>query len=212
MTACPSKALGAKAIYSFKLPRSLRSDPLTHCETCAAVRFELKVSKMFFSFFVTILAVVAYTEGFSHGAPESACRDLMPRHQDHKPQTSPPPYAITTSVRELKAGDSLRVTVEGKTPANLIRGIMLQARAGDDIVGLFKLDPNDSFSQLMNCGVLGDTITHKKHDNSQDKQTLTYTWTAPANLNDKIVVGATIALNKSTFWVDVKSAPVKIMP
>ncbi|CAG9567382.1 unnamed protein product [Danaus chrysippus] len=212
MTTCPSKALGAKPIYSFKLARSLRSEPLTHCEIYSAVQFELKVSKMFFKFFATILAVVAYTEAHSYGAPVSACRDFLPRHLDYKPQPNPAPYVVKTSTKVLKAGDSMRVTVSGITPANLIRGFMLQARAGDDIVGIFKLDPNDQFSQLLNCGTYGDTITHRLHDKSQDKQNLTYTWTAPANLNAEIMVGATIAINKSTFWIDIESDPVRIMP
>ncbi|CAH0726522.1 unnamed protein product, partial [Brenthis ino] len=168
---------------------------------------------MMFSYFLTVLAVVAYTEGYSSGAPESACQDMIPRHPV-EPQKRPAPYIITTSTKEVKAGTPMEVTIAGKSSADTIRGLMLQARTGDKgdkIVGLFTVAPNDPLARTLKCSANGDTVTHKKHDPKEDKQSVTFTWTPPADLNDIIKFRATIALNGAVFWVGVESAPVKVI-
>ncbi|XP_047544731.1 putative defense protein Hdd11 [Vanessa atalanta] len=164
---------------------------------------------MWFPYFAMILVVVAYAEGYSVGAPESACKDMIPRHPV-PPQKKASPYIITTSTKEVKAGTPMQVTISGKTANDTIRGIMLQARAGDKIVGTFKVDPNHPLAQTMNCGVDGDTVTHKKHEHKDDQQTVTFTWTPPADFNDIIKFRATIALNGAVFWVGEESAPIKV--
>lgn len=49
----------------------------------------------------------------------------------------------------------MEVVITGKGPANTIRGLLLQARLGDKIVGKFTLKPSDNFAQLLNCGEPG---------------------------------------------------------
>lgn len=144
---------------------------------------------MMFSYFITVLSVVAYTQAYSSGAPESACQDMIPRHPV-EPRKHPAPYIITTSTKEVKAGTPMEVTISGKNSSDTIRGLMLQARAGekgDQIVGVFsKVSPNDPLVRTMKCKVDGDTITHKKHEHKDDKQTVSFVWTPPADLNDII--------------------------
>lgn len=57
-----------------------------------------KLFNMMFSYFITVLSVVAYTQAYSSGAPESACQDMIPRHPV-EPQKHPAPYIITTSTK-----------------------------------------------------------------------------------------------------------------
>ncbi|CAH2104874.1 unnamed protein product [Euphydryas editha] len=164
---------------------------------------------MWLPYIATILAVVACAQGYSAGAPESACKHMTPGHPA-SPQESIAPYVVTTSTKELKAGSSMTVTISGKSANDTIRGLMVQARVGDKIVGTFKVDPKDRLVKTMKCTVDGDTVTHKSHDNSDDRRTVTLKWNAPADLNDVVVFKATIVLNGIVYWVGVESAPVKV--
>ncbi|CAK1549725.1 unnamed protein product [Leptosia nina] len=165
---------------------------------------------MLFAKVCLALALLMGAEGYSAGAPESACKDMIPRHPVEA-QKRPAPYTITTSTKVVKAGTPMQVTISGKTASDTIRGIMLQARSGEDKpVGVFTVSPSDPLARLMKCDNKGDTITHKKHDAKDDKQTVTFTWTPPADFNDVVKFRATIALNGAVFWVGVESAPVKV--
>ncbi|XP_045458716.1 putative defense protein Hdd11 [Melitaea cinxia] len=165
---------------------------------------------MWFPYIATILAVVTCAHGFSSGAPQSVCQHMTPGHPV-SPQESQSPYVITTSTKEVKAGHSMTVTISGKTANDTIRGLMVQARVGNNIVGTFDVDPNDPLITSLKCTADGDTVTHKSHDYSYDRQTVILKWNAPADLNDVIVFRVTIVFNISVFWVGIESAPVKIM-
>ncbi|XP_013200479.1 putative defense protein Hdd11 [Amyelois transitella] len=165
---------------------------------------------MWCTYFAVAVALVATADAYSAGAPTGACKDMIPRHPVSA-QTRQPPYTITTSTKTVKGGNSMEVTISGKSPSDKIRGLLLQARSGDDIVGSFKVDPKDPFAQLLNCGTPDNAVTHKKHDESEDKQTVKFTWTPPADLKGEIKFRATIALNGAVFWVGVESAPVRVV-
>lgn len=49
-------------------------------------------------YFASLLALVAYCEAYGDGAPESACKDMIPRHPVD-PQKDPAPYFITTDTK-----------------------------------------------------------------------------------------------------------------
>ncbi|XP_026738101.1 putative defense protein Hdd11 [Trichoplusia ni] len=164
---------------------------------------------MFASVVILAVALVGGSHGYSSGAPTSVCGDMVPKHPVPA-QSSPPPYTITTSTKVVKAGTPMEVVISGKTPKDTIRGLLLQARQGDKPVGTFTVAPNDPFAQLLNCGQPGNAVTHKKHDEKFDKQTVAFTWTPPAGFNDEIKFRATIALNGAVFWVGVESGPVKV--
>ncbi|XP_075992059.1 reeler domain-containing lethal (2) 34Fc [Anticarsia gemmatalis] len=161
------------------------------------------------STYVVLAIALVGANAYSSGAPESVCQDMVPKHPV-PPQKTPPPYTVTTSTKVVKAGTPMEVVVSGKAPENTIRGLLLQARAGDKIVGKFTLAPNDPFAKLLNCGEPGNAITHKKHDEKYDKQSVAFTWTPPAGFNEEIKFRATIAYNGAVFWVGVESAPVKV--
>nr|P0C963.1 RecName: Full=Putative defense protein 2; Short=DFP-2; Flags: Precursor [Antheraea mylitta] len=155
-------------------------------------------------------SALALTSAYPTGAPTSACFDMIPGHFA-SPQSEPAPYIITTPVSAVKAGDSIEVTISGKTAKDTMRGILLEARQGDKIVGTWTVKPNDNFSQLLNCGEPGNAVTHKHHANSEDKQTVSYLWTASGHLEGDVVFKVTIVKDYHTFWVAVPSAPVKIL-
>ncbi|KAJ8726206.1 hypothetical protein PYW07_000904 [Mythimna separata] len=176
-----------------------------------------ETTKMLASYVVLAVALVAAANAYSTGAPESVCNDMIPKHPVPK-QTSPPPYTIETSTKTVKAGTPMEVVVSGNTPANKIRGLLVEARnvkpkvpIVPEILGTWTLAPNEKVAQLLNCGAPGNAVTHKKHDEKDDSQTLTFTWTPPAGFTGEVKIRATIALNGAVFWVGVESAPIKVV-
>ncbi|KAH9640923.1 hypothetical protein HF086_015618 [Spodoptera exigua] len=109
---------------------------------------------MLASYVVLAVSLVVAANAYSTGAPESVCGDMVPKHPV-PPQSTPPPYKITTSTQTAKAGTPLEIVISGNGPANKIRGLLAQARAGDKPIGKFTLKPSDPFAQLLNCGEPG---------------------------------------------------------
>ena len=61
-----------------------------------------------------VLALIAFgrqVASLPEGAPEQACKAMIPDHATAKPQTRPAPFTITTDQTVYVAGDS----VKGKT-------------------------------------------------------------------------------------------------
>ncbi len=164
---------------------------------------------MLFKCIVLALSVAVYVEGYSLGAPNSACVDMVPGH-GVPPKKETPPYTITTSTKIVKAGTPMEVVISTDDPKMLMKGLLLQARHGNDPIGTFTISPKDNFSQLLNCGAPGNAVTHKKHDAKDDKQKVSYEWTPPADFSGEIKFRATIVKDFETFRVGVESAPVKV--
>nr|AJW81891.1 putative defense protein [Actias selene] len=162
---------------------------------------------MIFAYIVAVVSAVALTSAYPTGAPTSACFDMIPGHAAEV-QKGPAPYTITSAVTAVKAGHSVDVVVSGKTPEDFFRGILLQARQGDKIVGTWTIPPTDTYSQLMNCGEPGNAVTHISRD---DKHTLSFSWTAPDDLEGEIVFLVTIVKTYAEFWVKIPSATIQIL-
>ncbi|VVC99469.1 unnamed protein product [Leptidea sinapis] len=155
---------------------------------------------MMFKYICIALALALGSEAYPWGAPTSACKDMIPRH-NAEPQEMPAPYVVTTSSKVVKAGEQIQVTVSGMSPSDTVKGLMMQARAGEKPVGTFNIEDSNL-----------DTVTHKRHDAKEDKQSITLTWTAPEDFDDVVKFRATIVLTVSKFWVGVESAAVKVTP
>ncbi|XP_050675502.1 putative defense protein Hdd11-like [Leptidea sinapis] len=166
---------------------------------------------MMFKYICIALALALGSEAYPWGAPTSACKDMIPRHNT-EPQEMPAPYVVTTSSKVVKAGEQIQVTVSGMSPSDTVKGLMMQARAGEKPVGTFNIEDSNPVVQLMKCENDGDTVTHKRHDAEEDKQSITLTWTAPEDFDDVVKFRATIVLTVSKFWVGVESAAVKVTP
>lgn len=71
----------------------------------------------------------------------------------------------------------------------------------------FRLRGRIMWSYLINSSLFTspnqNAVTHKKL--AQGVQQVTFKWTAPANLSERVVFLATIAKNGGVFWVQQKS-------
>ncbi|VEN39080.1 unnamed protein product [Callosobruchus maculatus] len=137
---------------------------------------------------------VSYAYGYSAGAPESVCEDMLPKHPVDAQKTKMP-YKISVSKNQVKGGDAVDITIGGKT----FKGFFLQVR--DDKgkpVGEFQIPANDKYAKSVNChNSKTNAATHK---NATDKKDFKLTWKAPGSPG-KYTVYATVAEDGGTFWV-----------
>ena len=96
-----------------------------------------------------VLAVPVFS--FSAGAPEGACGDMVPQHHTDA-QSSAAPYTITLSKNRIRAGETIEVTIKGKSAADTIKGLLVQARVGSTAVGTFDVSSSPNTLQLLDCG------------------------------------------------------------
>lgn len=110
---------------------------------------------MLFRAFIAIALVCAIPSAYSYsaGAPEAACRDMIPQHHVD-PQNSKAPYSLDLSSRQLKSdgSDPVSVVLKGKSSGDTIKGFLLQARVdgSDDAVGTWTIK-STKYAQLLNC-------------------------------------------------------------
>lgn len=76
---------------------------------------------------------------------------MTPRHHV-EPQKGSFPYDIILSKNKIKAGDSIEITIKGKSAEDVIKGLLVQARVGDTQVGTFDTSPSSQYIQLRDCG------------------------------------------------------------
>ncbi|KAH8266774.1 hypothetical protein KR018_003011, partial [Drosophila ironensis] len=112
-------------------------------------------------------------QGYSDGAPKTACKDLTPQH-GAKLQTAKPPYSISGPAH-VRNGETVKLTLGGDN----FLGFIIQARDGQNrVVGQF--DVVDSVhSQTLDCSGKQDTLTHLKAKKDSPLSGITFEWTAP---------------------------------
>lgn len=106
---------------------------------------------MEFKVIVLVVAFIGSVSCFSGGAPESECSTLTPRHHVD-PQKSPFPYTINLSKKQVRAGETIEVTIRGKTADDVFKGFIAQARVGDTQIGTWDASTASSYAQIKNCG------------------------------------------------------------
>ena len=99
-----------------------------------------------------LLAAVSCAVAYRHGAPQSACHSLTPRHGHARPQTDEPPYSLELT-RDTSTPDwSIRVTLKGNREQNTFQGFLVQAREDSSPIGHFTvLEEFSDISQLLRC-------------------------------------------------------------
>ncbi|KAJ8270316.1 hypothetical protein GJAV_G00112890 [Gymnothorax javanicus] len=134
---------------------------------------------------------------------------MMPRHGSSTPQTTMPPFTISTSKSTYSPGDTLMVTLKA-TSSSQFEGFMLQARVGGstDPVGSFP-SFNSSIARTLDCNNSpNSTISHRSANNLR---TLEATWEAPSNSTPgDIMFCATFVKEFNEFWVNVNSPAVRM--
>lgn len=73
-----------------------------------------------------LLAAITAVCASPNGAPSTACSEMMPKHPPFTAQTSTSPYTLTVSKKSIRAGDSVEVTIKGKTATDTIKGLFVQ--------------------------------------------------------------------------------------
>lgn len=105
--------------------------------------------------YVIVLAVFVATpmlvSAFSGGAPKDACGDMVPQHHVD-PQKGKSPYSLLVSKKSIKAGDVVQLTLKGRTASDTFKGLLVQARVGDQLVGQFTVPSNNPYIQVVDCG------------------------------------------------------------
>ncbi|KAG1957821.1 ferric-chelate reductase [Pimephales promelas] len=150
-------------------------------------------------FGVVVLQVLSCAQSFPNGAPASACADMIPRHGAIQPQPNPAPYTIQTSSTTLQPGNPITVVIKGPDYA----GVLLEACSGSDTTALGTWQTPPSNTKFLECS--GNPQGAITHANTLIKNNSTvYTWTPPATAKS-IFFMATVAQQRSVFWVNVKS-------
>ncbi|XP_023270147.1 putative defense protein 3 [Seriola lalandi dorsalis] len=146
-----------------------------------------------------VLQVLRCVGGYPSGAPTGACEDMLPRHSGVLPQPSPAPYALLTNTRTFQPGQPITVTISGP----VYRGVLLEARTGSgtNALGSWQLPPPDT--KFLECsGNPQGAVTHS-NTNLKGNSTV-YRWIAP-NSTSPVYFMATVAQQRTVFWVNVKS-------
>ncbi|XP_044053029.1 putative defense protein 3 [Siniperca chuatsi] len=147
-----------------------------------------------------MLQVLCFVSGYPTGAPTGACVDMLPRHSGVLPQPSPAPYTLLTNTRTFQPGKPITVTVTGPE----YRGVLLEARkeGSTNALGSWQLPPPDT--RFLECtGTPQGAITHS--NTNLKGNTTVYSW-IPPNSTSPVYFMATVAQQRTVFWVNVRSA------
>jgi hypothetical protein len=179
--------------------------------------------------FVALLAVgiPLVVHGYISGATENECSSMTPLHGIDV-QNTPSPYDITMDKKSIKAGETIVITIKGRTKDDNFKGLLVLAKVGDTPIGSFDVSSSANLIQTLNCGgsknvnwtvrlfslasisnhKFQNAVTHKKFAN--DIQQVSFKWTAPPSLKEKVIFFATVVKNFEVFWVAQKSEALNI--
>lgn len=106
---------------------------------------------MEFKVIVLVVALIGTVSCYSAGAPESECVSMTPQHHVEA-QKSAFPYSINIAKRQIRSGETVQITIKGKSADDVIKGFIIQARNGATPIGVWDASPSASYAQLKNCG------------------------------------------------------------
>ena len=154
---------------------------------------------------IVILATLRSTEGHGDGAPVTSCANLAPAHiKDNAPISAQPestfPYTLSFAAVEeegkIGSGDPMTLKLSSN-----FQGFLIEARQGESPIGTFDV-MGDANIKTIDCGSgQKNAITHT---NPTVKESISATWTPPADFDDLIPVEfhVTVAQDHDIFWVD----------
>lgn len=108
---------------------------------------------MAFRFFTVLLVLSSamLINAYSKGAPAGACEDMTPQHHVAA-QTSKVPYDLILSKNAIRSGDTIQIVLKGKSATDKIKGLLVQARVGNQPIGKFSVPSNSAYVQTVDCG------------------------------------------------------------
>lgn len=85
---------------------------------------------------------------------EERCRTMAVKHGPIQPQGTLAPFEFIFSKNEIRAEEKVTVTIKGSSNADLIKGIMIEARFDVDGApkGHFDVSESGGLLQPMDCG------------------------------------------------------------
>jgi hypothetical protein len=98
------------------------------------------------------LGIPIMVQGYSSGAPPSECATMTPRHKVDAQKKGTAPYNIILAKNKIRAGETVEVTLVGKTSSDNFKGLMVEARVGEIPIGKFDVSPSRESIQLLDCG------------------------------------------------------------
>lgn len=167
------------------------------------IRMQLKYGKI--AILSLVAGVLLSVDGYGIGAPDAACQEMLPGHQE-KPQVGEPPARMNVSTRMVKPGGTVELVLQAVEAKFM--GFIIQVRdaANPDIqVGSFVAEDN---AKYMTCGRgIHNSLTHRT---SEPKQNVTVTWRAPSDFQGEVLFVYTVLKDYNTYWVKQKAARVRV--
>ncbi|XP_072039607.1 putative defense protein 3 [Amphiura filiformis] len=172
-------------------------------------------SRLVLAVLVFVVCHTSLVEGFSSGAPLSACVTMTPAHLYNSnasrpidPEDGPSPYSLQVDKLMVRKGGNVQVTINGGS----FQGFLLQARLADGSstvpVGTFSTIVEET--KITTCTAAADSVTHSSKTNKTDGMTVT--WMAPNMEFGDIKFVATVAEKHCVFWVGHESSTVSYDP
>lgn len=108
---------------------------------------------MAFRYLIACLALATpiLVHAYGAGAPQGACGDMVPQHHVDG-QKGKSPYDLHISKQNIRGGEVVQLVLKGKQAKNTIRGVLVQARVGDQPIGRFIIPKNNPHIQTLDCG------------------------------------------------------------
>ncbi|CAG9853841.1 unnamed protein product [Phyllotreta striolata] len=151
---------------------------------------------------LTVLSMAYYCNAYSGGAPKEVCNDMTPKHPVD-PQKSPLPYKITVNKNQVKGGQQVAISINGRS----FKGLLVQVRKANEATGEFVVSASDKYFKTVDChDTPRSALTHK---NSADKINKTVVWKAPTTPG-KYTVHVTVAEDGETFWANVPTQVINV--
>lgn len=150
--------------------------------------------KMWIYVIAGLLPYCINVHGYSTGAPNGQCDQMVPGHGADA-QTGNSPYRIILSAETYTCPDEeLTVTVNGTSP---FMGFLCQPRSNPSAYSTVgSLSGSGSVPTKNNC----ETNAALTHTESSGKNSLTFVWKSSTSTENVYIV-CTIVQNKNTFWV-----------
>lgn len=149
---------------------------------------------------LAMLGHVAPALAYGTGFVESVCTSMTPLH-DGPAQGGASPYSVAVSNTTSVDNTPITVTLKG---VEAFTGFMLEARDVNETI-LDGFSVQDAGAQIRSCSPTGVAITHTGSD---DKSTVSVTWTPTATSPDNVFFRATFVKSRSVFWVGLPSLMV----
>ncbi|XP_046662444.1 putative ferric-chelate reductase 1 homolog [Homalodisca vitripennis] len=158
------------------------------------------------------LAGARLAGGFSGGAPSSTCEEMVPKHRNTAAQNSQSMYTVASSHPHTQDG-KVRVMISapegaaGAAPG--FAGFLVEARSPQETAALGTFTSVPEEAQTIDCAPgQSNAATHRS---GLLKQAVELEWEAPPDWEGDINFVATVVSNYTTYWVGVKSEPVRVI-